>query len=172
MSNLAQEYTPTTKVRDLGPAALFRGLRNADRSPVLLKIANGERPSAAQIARLRHEYSILRALPVPGVVRPLGLEKVGDSLALVLEDVGAQAFDDGVGKLPVDLRTFLTVAISMARVVESVHRHQIIHKDIKPGSFILGGARHGGDREVTLVDCAVATRLSVEDRRATSVSRL
>src|SRR5215467_7708211 len=113
MSNLAQEYTPTTKVRDLGPAALFRGLRNADRSPVLLKIASGDRPSAAQIARLRHEYSILRSLQVPGVVRPIGLEKVGNSLALVLEDVGERSLERGASAAGVDLHTFLKVAISM-----------------------------------------------------------
>jgi predicted ATPase/serine phosphatase RsbU (regulator of sigma subunit)/tRNA A-37 threonylcarbamoyl transferase component Bud32 len=170
MSNLAHTYTATAKVRDLVQAALYRGHRDADHSPVLLKIPSGDRPSAAQVARLRHEYSILRSLRVPGVVKPLGLEKVGDSLALVLENVGEESLDRGAGSQALDLPTFLRVAISMARVLESVHRHHIIHKDIKPGNFTLNAGWAAG--EVTLIDFTVATRLSLEDRRATSVNRL
>jgi predicted ATPase/serine phosphatase RsbU (regulator of sigma subunit)/tRNA A-37 threonylcarbamoyl transferase component Bud32 len=160
-------YTPTTKLLELTHAILYRGRRNADRAPVLLKILDGERPSAAQIARLRHEYAILQSLSVPGVIRPLGLEKVGDTLALVLEDVGGHAI--GEQSTALELTTFLRVAISMTLVVESIHRHNIIHKDIKPENFIIAA---DGDTRVTLIDFAVATRLSLEDRRAASVNRL
>src|SRR5215471_19370577 len=162
-------YTATTKLRDLTQAVLYRGRRNADRAPVLLKILDGERPSPAQIARLRHEYAILQSLSVPGVVKPLGLEKIGDTLALVLEDVGGQAIEDQFSSAALDLTTFLRVAISMTLVVESIHRQNIIHKDIKPENFIFAG---DGETRVTLIDFAVATRLSLEDRRAASVNRL
>jgi predicted ATPase/serine phosphatase RsbU (regulator of sigma subunit)/tRNA A-37 threonylcarbamoyl transferase component Bud32 len=167
MGTMTEGFTPTAKLRDLAQAALYRGHRNADQAPVLLKIPTGDRPSAAQLARLRHEHSILRSLTVPGVVKPLGLERVGGTLALVLEDAGDRTLDLGADAHPMELGAFLQVAISMTRVVEAVHRHHIIHKDIKPVNFMMNGGP-----DVTLVDFGVATRLSLEDRRASSVNRL
>jgi predicted ATPase/serine phosphatase RsbU (regulator of sigma subunit) len=160
-------YTPTQKLRETAQAVLFRGHRNEDQAPVLLKIPFGDRPTPLQIAQLRHEYAILKALDVPGVVKPLGLEKLGDRVALVLEDPGERWLDTVVGKTALDLRSFLGLAISIARVLEAVHRKQIIHKDIRPHHFVVTTK---GD--VVLTDCAVATRLAVEDRRALGGKRL
>ena len=169
MATVTDAYTPTTKLRDLSQATLYRGRRNADQAAVLLRIPTDDYPSAAQIARLRHEYSILQSLTGTGAVKPLGVERIGDSMALVLEDVGGSSLDLGAGAQPMDLRSFLEVAISMARVVEAIHRRQVIHKDIKPHNFLRSGGKPG---DVTLIDFAVATRLSLEDLRATNVSRL
>src|SRR5690606_40091613 len=45
------------------------------------------------LARLRHEHTILKSLDVPCVARPLGLERYGRGLALVLEDGGEETLE-------------------------------------------------------------------------------
>src|SRR5215471_536897 len=134
--DVGESYTLTGKIRETAYAVLLRGVRNADRTPVVLKIPRGEHASRVQIAKLKHEYALLDSLKVQGVVRALGLEKLqGGQVALVLEDVGERSLDTLLGGRRLDLRTFLRTAISIADVVESVHRNQIIHKDIKPHHF-------------------------------------
>ena len=170
MSDLAPQFTIKSKIRETIHADLFRGHRNADQSPVVLKVPRGDYPSAVQLAKLKHEYGLLRSLQVPGVVRACGLEKFGNnSVALVLEDVGDRSLDKvvGPGRRRFDPRTFLRLAISITGVVESIHRNQVIHKDIKPHHFF------ENDRgEIKLVDFGLATRLSQEAQRATSVTLL
>jgi predicted ATPase/serine phosphatase RsbU (regulator of sigma subunit)/tRNA A-37 threonylcarbamoyl transferase component Bud32 len=169
MSDLAAHYTIKSKIRETVHADLFRGHRNADLSPVVLKVPRGDYPSAIQLAKLKHEYGLLRSLQVPGVVRTFGLEKFGNNVALVLEDVGDRSLDKVVGPGPrrFDARTFLRLAISITRVVESIHRNQVIHKDIKPHHFF-----ENERGEIKLVDFGLATRLSQEAQRATSVALL
>jgi predicted ATPase/serine phosphatase RsbU (regulator of sigma subunit) len=156
------------KMREASDVTLFRGFRNTDRTPVVVKVLSGEYPTAQDIARLKHEYSILKSFDSPGVVRTFGLERSGNGLALVLEDVGETSLDKFVGPRRVDIETFLKTAVAMAAVVNRIHARQIIHKDIKPQHFFRG--RDPGD--VTLIDFGLATRFSQKAQGTTSVPLL
>jgi len=153
-------YTLATKLRESPEVTLFRGYRNADRLPVVLKVLSSEYPRPKEIARLKHEHAILRSFDSPRVVRTFGLERLGNGMALVLEDVGERSLDRLVGEARLDLEGFLRTAIAMTEVVELVHAQKIIHKDIKPHHFFLSGA----DGDVKLIDFGLATRLAHESR--------
>jgi predicted ATPase/serine phosphatase RsbU (regulator of sigma subunit)/tRNA A-37 threonylcarbamoyl transferase component Bud32 len=162
-------YTLSNKIRETAYAVLLRGVRNEDRTPVVLKIPRADNASRVHVAKLKHEYALLESLKVPGVVRALGLEKLqGGQVALVLEDVGERSLDTLLAGRRLDLRKFLRTAISIADVVASVHRNQIIHKDIKPHHFFEDAATG----EIKLIDFGIATRLSHEAPSARSVSQL
>jgi predicted ATPase/serine phosphatase RsbU (regulator of sigma subunit) len=156
------QYTLARKLRESPEMTLFRGFRNRDRLPVVLKVLSSEYPRPKEIARLKHEHAILRSFDSPRVVRTFGLERLGNGMALVLEDVGERSLDHLVGEARPDLEGFLRTAIAMAEVVELVHAQKIIHKDIKPHHFFLSG--DGGD--VKLIDFGLATRLAHEARGA------
>ena len=167
MSGGVQGFTIAAKIRENAEAALFRGYRNADGRSVLLKSPRGGRPTPTQLARLRHESSILSWLDVAGVAKGLGIVDLGDSVALVMEYPGDKSLDYLVGPGRLGLATFLRTAIAMAEAVEAVHRRQVIHKDIKPENFFCDDAGH-----VTLIEFGAATRLTLEDRRSPHVGRL
>src|SRR5258707_9186703 len=63
---------------------LYRGRRLTDGMPVLLKLP-AQQADAAQLARLRREYLLLRSLNVAGIAKPLALVDERGHLALVLE---------------------------------------------------------------------------------------
>src|SRR5262249_25043136 len=72
-------------------AALLRGAHGPDRTPVLVRALTGEPPSAREVAKLQHEYAILRELdPLEGVVRPWGLEDAEGRAALLMRDPGGR----------------------------------------------------------------------------------
>ena len=168
MSSQAVTYTVTATIRETPQVAFYRGRRNSDERPVFLKVVANGQQDPAHLLRLEHEYSILKDLDLPGVVRTLGMTKIGDSTALVLEDVGERSLDAVVVSSPLDLGSFLETAIAMADILGSIHRHQIIHKDIKPQHFF----RKGAAGPLTLVDFGVATRVSLEEPYVAAVGRL
>lgn len=168
MPSEVASYTVTGTIRETPQVALYRGRRNADERPVFLKVVSAGQQDPAALLGLEREVAILEGLDLPGVVRTFGLTKLGDSTALVLEDAGETSLDAVVASAPLDLRTFLDTAIAMADILGSIHRQQIIHKDIKPHHFF----RKGDAGPLTLVDFGVATRASLEEPHAAAVGRL
>jgi predicted ATPase/serine phosphatase RsbU (regulator of sigma subunit) len=133
---------------------------------VIVKLLRAEHPTLAQIARLRHEHTILAAIDAPEVVRTLGLVKHGRGVALVLEDLGDVSLESMFRHQRPTLERFLDVATRMAGAVAAIHRRAIIHKDIKPHHFLVS------DDQIRLIDFGIATRLSSETQVAKSASLL
>ena len=159
-------YVLTDMVRETQGARLLRGTRDADGARVIVKLLRAEHPTAAQVARLRHEHAILASLDMPEVVRTFGLVKHGRGVALVLEDLGDVSLDSLFRSERPALERFLDIAIRMAGAVAAIHRRAIIHKDIKPHHFLVTGD------QIRIVDFGIATRLSSETQLATSASLL
>ena len=77
-------------------------------------------------------------------------------MALVLDDRGDEPLDQLLGQ-PIDVTRFLRIAIPLATAIGQVHRHGLIHKDIKPANILVDVA---GD--VRLTGFGIASRLPRE----------
>ncbi|HSY40219.1 MAG TPA: protein kinase, partial [Polyangia bacterium] len=133
-------YTLTETFRETQSANLVRGVRDADRARVVVKLLRAEHPTGAQMARLRHEHALLSGLDLPGVVRTLGLVKHGRGEALVLEDLGDRSVESLFRERRPSLAEFLDIAIGMAGALAALHGRAIIHKDIKPHHCLVNEA--------------------------------
>jgi hypothetical protein len=122
-----------------GELILYRGAhpRPADGAPssVLVVGPAGEYASPATLARLEHEYSLANELDPRWAVRPVALVRQHGHTMLVLDDPGGQPLDRQLGT-PMEMGTFLRLAIGLAGAVASLHRAGLIHKDIKPTSVL------------------------------------
>lgn len=115
-------------------AVLYRGTRVADGQPVVLKVlAAQHRPQHLTWLKNEHEIGVL--LGGGSAVRPLGLETYEGRLALVMEDFGGEPLEGLLGG-PMALGRFLPLAIRIAAAVEEVHRHNVVHKDLKPDKVL------------------------------------
>ena len=133
---------------------LYRATRTMDARPVILKVLNAEFPSTEQVARLHREYRLTRELAMDGVIEVLGLERLGTSLAIVLEDFGGESLDRlHLGRL--ELPRFLGLALRLANILGHVHRRQIIHKDITPSNIVWNPSTDA----LKLIDFGIATQL-------------
>ncbi|WP_338050584.1 AAA family ATPase [Pyxidicoccus caerfyrddinensis] len=126
-----------------------------DGHPVVVKSVRPEQDTPRAEALLRHEYALLTALDVPGVVKPLALETSDGRPALVLEDAGPSSLQDKLRGRRLEVDTFLDLAVQMAAIVAAVHGHNVIHRDLCPANFVLGEGTH-----LTLVDFELATTLT------------
>jgi len=159
-------YVLSDVVREAHGTSLLRGSRKADGARVIVKLLRAEHPSAAQVARLRHEHAILASIDGPEVVRALNLVKHGRGVALVLEDLGDVSLESTFRHERPSTERFLDLATRMAAAVAAIHRRAIIHKDIKPHHFLISGD------QIKVIDFGIATRLSNETQIAKSASLL
>lgn len=139
---------------------LYRGVRQDDGLPVVLKILRRDHESPRALGRLRHEYEVGKRLPAKVIVKPYALEALDDQVALVLEDFGGRSLDrllDG----PMPLDRFFPLALRLTDALAELHRHRVIHKDIKPQN-LLYNAETG---EAKITDLGIASLSPREHQR-------
>ena len=152
------DYLGAQLVRQSPTSSVYRIERTLDQARFIAKLTRSEYPTSVELARLRHEYALLRSFDLPSVVRAEALEKCGNGLALILDDIGERSVQTLIDAGPRPLKKSLEIAIGVAAAVEAVHRQRVVHKDLKPDHFML----RDDDRTITLIDFGLATRLSLE----------
>src|SRR5713226_3165772 len=141
-------------LRDSGEFVLSRARPLGNAVPVLVLVA--ERPASESLKRLEHEYALAADLDPKWTARPLALARHNGNAALVLDDSGSEPLDLVLSR-PLELTRFLRLAISLATALGQVHRHGLIHKDIKPANVLVDAAGN-----VRLTGFGIASRLTRE----------
>jgi predicted ATPase len=127
-------YTVAHTLRDDLQWILLRAVRDADGVSVLvLRAPPGQ--LEAQL-RLEHEFALRAELDPAWAACPLALLPGIDGAALVLSDSGAQPLACAPGQ-PLALDAFLTLAIGIAEALAQLHRHDIVHKDLRPEHILV-----------------------------------
>ncbi len=133
-----------------------------DGEKVVLKYVDSDRPAPELLARWRHEYSILRSIDSPLVIRARALEQVGRGAVLVLENFAATSLSQLIQRGLLDLSDQLALAIRLAQAVGAVHEHRLIHGDVAPKNVLVNPA----SLEIKLCDFGLSTRLDIQPRRS------
>ena len=119
------------------------------------------------LRRFRIERQILAELDHPNITRLLDAGTTADGLPyFVMEFVEGTPITLFVQRENVDLQGRLSLFIKVCSAVELAHRHQVIHRDIKPHNVLVNA-----DREPKLLDFGIAKLLSVDsDEGITTVA--
>ncbi|MDI1480310.1 AAA family ATPase [Polyangium sp. y55x31] len=154
-------YTLTETLSEHDGVAVYRGRRDADQRPVVIKKLDPRRCRPRDLERLKNEYEIGRTLDTSAVAKPLALESLEGSPALVTEDAGSVSLLHLLGA-PMGLSRFLPLAVAIAQAVAEIHAESVIHKDLKPANILV----HPATGAVQIADLGIATRLPRELRAA------
>ncbi|MEH1883745.1 trifunctional serine/threonine-protein kinase/ATP-binding protein/sensor histidine kinase [Nostoc sp.] len=160
---------------------VYRGWREADQTPVVIKLLKSSYPSLIELAQFRNQYTIAKILNVLGVVRIYSLESYQNRPALILEDFGGISLKEysaswrqgfrNVGSqknlshpCPHFLSEFLEIAIALADILADLYHHEIIHKDIKPANILINPTT----KQIKLIDFSIASLLPRVNQLSTS----
>ncbi|MBF0276109.1 MAG: hypothetical protein HQK84_12835, partial [Nitrospinae bacterium] len=83
-------YEIKEKLYESQRTIVFRAIRKEDYRPVILKVLKHERPTPEEITRFKLEFELTLSLQVEGVINVYSLEKQGNSLAIVMEDIDGE----------------------------------------------------------------------------------
>ncbi len=154
-------YRLTEQLAESSALLVYRGYREADEEPVVLKILREVYPAPERIAWFKREYQVTRKLNLTGVVKAYACfcEQQQQLTVMVLEDFGG----DSLARLGIagtlELREFLELAIAIIQILAQIHAAHIIHKDINPSNIILNPTT----KVVKIIDFGISTVLSQEN---------
>ncbi|MGD1806694.1 trifunctional serine/threonine-protein kinase/ATP-binding protein/sensor histidine kinase [Dapis sp. BLCC M126] len=137
---------------------VYRGINTTNQQSVVIKVLNKEYPTFSELLQFRHQYTITKNLNLPGIIKPISLEKYGNGYALIMEDIGAVSLKTYLTNQKLSLENFLELALSIVKILEDLYHHQIIHKDIKPSNIVI----NPDTKEVKLIDFSISTLLPRE----------
>src|SRR5258708_3948750 len=117
----------------------WRDGANGDRQSVLAVLPSAEHPIPANLTRLAHEYGLRDDLDDAWAARPLELVREHGQTILVLNDPGGEPLDRLIGS-PMEVGTFLRLAIALSAAICPVHERGLVSKGIKPTTLLFNSA--------------------------------
>jgi PAS domain S-box-containing protein len=148
------------QLREGADFTVYRGRQRGNPTPILAVAPTAERPSPQSLRRLEHEYLLAAELDAAWAAKPLALTRHEGRTILVLKDPGGEPLDLVLERdqgRPLDLTRVLHIAVGLASALGQVHRHGLIHKDIKPANVLVDD-----DDNVWLTGFGIASRLPNE----------
>ncbi len=138
---------------------VWRSGANGGRQPGIAVLAAAERPAAATLGRLAHEYALREHIDGEWALKPLELVRERGRTILVLEHRDGEPLHRLISR-PLEIGRFLRLAVALGGSLARLHERGLVHKDVKPANVLVDAA---GDR-VWLTGFGVATRLPRERR--------
>lgn len=135
-----------------------RYIRLQDNKNVILKFPRSEHPLNREIASLEHEYYLLKQLEQPGIIHAYELISPELTPILVLEDINGLSLAAFLAGHPLNLEMFFQIALQLVDILNTLHQHHIIHKDIKPTNIIIDP----NTLKIKVIDLSISTQLEEE----------
>ncbi|WP_437924075.1 AAA family ATPase [Sorangium sp. So ce291] len=129
------DYVDLKILHEGADTVLYRARHRHDGRRVVLKVLRRDHASPRALGRLHHEHEIGRALDAPVIVKVHEITALRDQVALVLEDFGGRSLDELLAG-PMPIERFFPIALGLAGALAELHRHHVIHRDIKPQNLL------------------------------------
>jgi len=166
------EYTTDRQIYEGTHSIVYRGHRNSDELPVVIKVLKREYPLPIELARFKREFEMTNMLENDGIITAYGLEKSGNTLAIILEDFGGDALSKLLFSSPsphtLNLTEIITLAIDITDALGQVHSKNLIHKDINPSNIIW----NPDTGQIKIIDFGISTQLPRETPAISTINVL
>jgi PAS domain S-box-containing protein len=129
----------------------------SDRHAFIPVISGAEQSTQETVNRLAHEYELKEYLDGAWALRPLEFVRERGRAMLVVEYMGGEPLDRLIGE-PMQIGSFLRLAISLTAALGRLHGRGLIHKDLKPANVLVDFATG----QVWLTGFGIASRLPRE----------
>ncbi|WP_017651913.1 ATP-binding sensor histidine kinase [Fortiea contorta] len=143
-------------------AIVYRGYRETDSLPVVIKLLKNPYPSFSELVQFRNQYTIAKNLDSSLIIATYSLEPYENGYLLVMEDFGGISLKEYFLAMETldltSLQEFLKIAIALCNILDILYRDRILHKDIKPSNILINPET----KQIKLIDFSIASLLPRE----------
>ena len=126
----------------------------------MISFSLAELPPPEVIESFAHEYELRDELDAAWSAKPVELLRAsGGRTLLVLEDPGGEPLERLIGA-PMEIETFLRLAISVTVALGGAHQRGLVHKDVRPANILVNCA----DGQARLTGFGIASKLPRQRR--------
>ena len=167
-------YDFLEKLYDGSRTLVYRGVRKHDGKPVVIKVLKNLLPTFGELVQFRNQYTIAKNINQPGIIETYSLEPYQNGYALVMEEMKGISLKKYFLNHNIDteysasLEEFLQIAISLCDALDTLYRHRIIHKDIKPNNILINPET----KQVKLIDFSISSLLPRETQTLVNANML
>jgi diguanylate cyclase (GGDEF)-like protein len=129
-------YTHVEQIGETLHSVVYRAHPQDAPGTVIIKALRARYPAPAEVARLKHEYELIKGVDIDGIVKILDIIDDKSRVALVMEDFGGVTLKE-VLKGGFTIERFLEISIRLSETLGELHQHNITHRDIKPLNIIM-----------------------------------
>ncbi len=151
-------YDLAAQIHNSARTTVYRGRRESDGLPVVVKVLNDEYPSVETAARFKREYELGRLVSGRGAVQILALEEVRGTRAIVMADAGGRSLLAQLAERRLSLEEAVSLGARIAAALAEIHAARVIHKDVNPSNILLDPATG----QVRFIDFGLSTALPRE----------
>lgn len=147
-------YKIGKKIGEGSFGVLFEGTNMINGLPVAIKFE----PRKTEAPQLKDEYRTYKILAgTPGIPQEYYFGQEGLHNILVIDLLGPSLEDlfDWCGRR-FSVKTVVQVAVQMITLIEDLHAHDLIYRDIKPDNFLIGRPGQPDANKVHLIDFGMA----------------
>ncbi|MFB8796507.1 MAG: AAA family ATPase [Microcoleus sp.] len=157
-------YQTIAQIYESNNSIVYRGIRQQDNLPIILKMLKQDYPTPAQLTHYRQEYEITRNLNLEGVIKAYSLEEYQRTLVIILEDFGGNSLkrltNNSEQKQAItSFNKFLDIAIQATEILAQIHAANVIHKDINPANLVFNPET----KQLKIIDFGISTQLTREN---------
>jgi serine/threonine protein kinase len=135
---LDRRFEITALIERSGMSTVFKALDRQTQQMVVLKVPHAEfEGTSRNSARFAHEARIIAKLDHPGVVKLIPVTEKSRTYVVLEYLEGKTLYDVLQRRRPLLVCEALQLASRLCDILEYIHRHDVIHRDLKPGNILI-----------------------------------
>ncbi|MBN1499455.1 MAG: AAA family ATPase [Spirochaetes bacterium] len=161
-------FTITEEIFKSYNSTIYRGIKNDQGLPVIVKLLNHEFPSENDLSYFKREFEIMSKLTGDGIIRVYSLEKYDNTLAIIMEDFGGESLAKILHSTVMELQDKLSLMLRISDILIQVHKQNIMHKDVNPSNIIWNPSL----KIIKIIDFGISSEVTKESSRFVSLQTL
>jgi PAS domain S-box-containing protein len=127
------------QLRQVCDISYFRAIcLQGKQPPIIVAKANSDALEQTTSIRLHNEFALSEQINPLWGIKPSQLMIVGDSTTLIYSNYTAEPLHWQI-KGQLELKQFFPLALKLVATLKHLHHSGLVHKDIKPSSFLIDG---------------------------------